>query len=1134
MEALIQYESADLVFVTETWFPDRFNPVLPNFNLVATSTRADTYAGHSGGCAIFIKNCNYLHVNYSRAFNPSQDCQTVTAIINNVTYVCVYRSPSQKKENIDKLTAFIRSLQEFPSIVVVGDLNIPTAKWELMSTNEPNHVELVNEFANLNLWNYVEESTHRQGNVLDLILAENNLISSVEVDPESSFKSDHFPVTFTVENLQNERTINEVRRNHDEFDKEKFISLLRGVAWTLINYANVDTAVEQITSILLHNYDVCLPRQEVSTSREYHRFSAETSAQINLCKHLKKTKGHVPCLIAAKAKLAEMIKKDKKVWAERYMKYLAKNRKNIWKVMSKKHFDKRIMCIRRNDSSITYDNKEICTILNSFYASVFLISGKPNFDWDNEDGALMMDIEITREKVSRAIKKTRRSNGPGPDGLSTAMFKDSDDALLTPIEILFRKIIRTGVVPEAFRLACVTPLPKKLDSSYAVNTRGINIESVFGKLLEKIISTEMSQVLEDADYFPDTQWGFRRGRGCEGNLDSYHTFLHQSLEDGYMVATCFADLSKAFDVCDHALVLKAVYDAGIRGTVGKYIEAWLEGRHQYVKFNGETSEKCDVTSSVVQGSNLGPLLFLLLKNDLNDYIKYGVIQDYADDCKISLKYKDRSELWMLQEDISGLYQWSIDKRQKLNSEKTVILNFGGHLDQNILFVNNYPLRVVDEVCDLGLVTNSLMGFKNHHEEIIRKTRIAVNSAKLSTHGADFQTKRYVYVTYIRSIFSWMSHAWRNEYVSKALDQLYANYFEDQKPPESVEPPHPPSVDLLFFDLKKALSIKSKCKSLHEWRMITGDVSHQNSWGQTKSQSTHDRHKFTRATPKCKHSWAVYPLFQRINKDWNLLIQNRVPWTDSGLRQFVISEESSAAGVGLYQRLVSHKLLSKHAKRRRRVEKLKELQLRDSNRIWEVETVTSNTESMSETSSSISVKVLQDDYRSEDDYSFTNGLFRLNGNNNNNDIQDNAGNAGVVENGIVEDHEHANNPPEEVPPPGEDLGPIDIEENARRMRNVALAFLDRVDEGVIARNPLVQQAATQYTNQVGAVRNGGPVAPMHQARTHLLDTATHATTETFNAVQDLHPPIDAATLTALRVAIEAAMQAVATADGSPLY
>ena len=81
---------------------------------------------------------------------------------------------------------------------------------------------------------------------------------------------------------------------------------------------------------------------------------------------------------------------------------------------------------------------------------------------------------------------------------------------------------------------------------------------------------------------------------------------------------------------------------------------------------------------------------------------------------------------------------------------------------------------------------------------------------------------------------------------------------------------------------------------------------------------------------------------------------------------------------------------------------------------------------------------------------------------------------------------------------------------------------------------MQQAATQYTNQVGAVRNGGPVAPMHQARTHLLDTATHATTETFNAVRDLHPPIDAATLTALRVAIEAAMQAVTTADGSPLY
>ena len=323
LEALCQIKSVDLVFVTETWFPQRFNPVLFNYKHVISCTREDTDAGHSGGSTIFIKDAPYLTCTYARSFSPSEDCQICQVMINQITYICVYRSPSQKKSDVDKLTAFMKSLNEFPNLVVLGDLNIPSANWELMYTEDPDHRELVETFAELQVWNYVNVPTHRQGNILDLVLAQNNLVSDVQVDSESHFVSDHYPIVFIIENMQTEAIKNTMIKNHSLFDQEKYVSILRSTTWTLLDFSQVDTAVEQITSIVREAYDVCLPRFMASTHQEKKRFSPKTSAQISLVKYLTKHNGYAPGLAEAKRKLQEMLEKDRIAWQESYMKYLA-------------------------------------------------------------------------------------------------------------------------------------------------------------------------------------------------------------------------------------------------------------------------------------------------------------------------------------------------------------------------------------------------------------------------------------------------------------------------------------------------------------------------------------------------------------------------------------------------------------------------------------------------------------------------------------------------------------------------------------------------------------------------------------------------------------------------------------------
>ena len=985
----------------------------------------------------------------------------------------------------------MKTLNEFPNLVVIGDLNIPNANWDLMYTDEPELRDLVDAFTELQVWNYVTEPTHCKGNILDLVLAQNNLVSEVHVDSDSHFNSDHFPIVFNIQNLQTEPINNTMIMNYAKFDKEKYVSILRSSTWTLVDFSEVDTAVEQITSIVREAYDVCLPRHMASTHRVKKRFSPKTSAQISLVKYLTKHKGYAPGLAEAKRKLQEMIKSDNIAWQESYMKFLAKDRRNIWNVMSKKHFNQKIMCTRREDLSLTYDPKEIADTLSRFYSSVFLISGShSHLDWDDEEGLLISDIEITRDKVQRAIRKVRRSNGVGPDGLSTAMFKDSQDTLLTPLEILFRQIIRTGVVPKAFRLACVIPLPKKLDSSFAENTRGINIESVFGKLLEKIVSTEIAEVLENTNFFPENQYGFRRKRSVEQNLDIYHSFLHESLEQGYMVCTCFADLSKAFDLCDHRIVLESLHKAGIRGPTARYIQNWLSNRCQYVKFNGETSEMCDVTSSVVQGSNLGPLLFLIMKSDLNDYIRFSVVQDFADDTKISLRYRNPTELWKIQEDITGLYQWSLHKRQRLNAQKTVIVNFGGEIKRNLLTVNNIPLNVVDEVVDLGLITNSVSGFRSHHLALLKKMKIAVNAAKLSSKGSDFTTKCVIWNTYLRATYLFMSSAWHDKFIATALDKLYASYFEDQCPTNSEAVPLTPGQDLLLQDLKKINKLKDG-KTLHEFRVLVGDSSHNTLYdSRTQSINSQQRYTFQRAKPSLlSKRWPVLPIFARVCEDWNKVLRMRAPLCDSTFRQFVLSADSSATGGGIRDRLIANKLLSKYTRWKRRKNKLQNLH---ENRCREHSSNT-NTDSMSMTSSEL--EVVHDDYLELGDYSHLNGHST-----------DPLQNPWRPVNFDDAGGQPANGPNQQVRHPAEQpVQPENQQGNLeQQLRAVAEALLQRVDDGTIAHNELVQDAQAEYQHEVGLAQGGADGGEnvngaINEARLHLLEVQNSATQETFSEI-----------------------------------
>ena len=116
--------------------------------------------------------------------------------------------------------------------------------------------------------------------------------------------------------------------------------------------------------------------------------------------------------------------------------------------------------------------------------------------------------------------------------------------------------IKDGVYPDIFKLAHVVPLFKGGDKNDPNCYRPISLLPALGKLLEKVVSLQTVDYLNDNNLISNKQYGFREGFSTEfAILDIYEKLL-SNLDKGLTSCTIFLDLAKAFDSVNHDILLK--------------------------------------------------------------------------------------------------------------------------------------------------------------------------------------------------------------------------------------------------------------------------------------------------------------------------------------------------------------------------------------------------------------------------------------------------------------------------------------------------------------------------------------------------------------------------------------------------
>ena len=217
----------------------------------------------------------------------------------------------------------------------------------------------------------------------------------------------------------------------------------------------------------------------------------------------------------------------------------------------------------------------------------------------------------TAQEVLTAIKQITSGKAPGKDAIPPEIFKYGGTKLVKKMLGLFTQIWQQGTVPQDFKDVLIHHLYKnKGNRKICDNHRGISLLSIAGKILARVILNRVIKHVVD-DVYPESQCGFRAGRGTIDMIFSLRQIAEKVREKNHEMYMVFVDLTKAFDTVNRTALWRVLQKLGIPENMLRVIVSFHEGMKANVVSNGELSDSFGVTNGTKQGCVMAPVLFAL-------------------------------------------------------------------------------------------------------------------------------------------------------------------------------------------------------------------------------------------------------------------------------------------------------------------------------------------------------------------------------------------------------------------------------------------------------------------------------------------------------------------------------------------
>ena len=328
----------------------------------------------------------------------------------------------------------------------------------------------------------------------------------------------------------------------------------------------------------------------------------------------------------------------------------------------------------------------------------------------------------------------------GPDNIRTRLLKELSTELAPILTVMFQASLHQCCVPREWKFARVVLIYKKSNHSIPNNYRPISLTSICSKLFEHIIYPYIFSHLDLHNILCNEQHGFRQRRSCKTQLlSTIHDFA-KNLDEGLQT-----DVS--------------------------WLEDFLSDRYQSVIIEGFQSSTTKVTSGVVQGSVLAPLLFLCLINDLPENIK-NKIKLYADDVLLYSTINSLDDCHQLQADLNTLEQWANRWRMVFNPSKCEYLKITNklHSISTQYHIQKHTIKEVPHAKYLGVIIDQHLTWNEHTNYVTSKANKVKCFLQRNLKSCPTTVKTTCYNSLIRSILDYASIIW-SPYTQKNIQSV---------------------------------------------------------------------------------------------------------------------------------------------------------------------------------------------------------------------------------------------------------------------------------------------------------------------------------------------------------------------------
>ena len=196
----------------------------------------------------------------------------------------------------------------------------------------------------------------------------------------------------------------------------------------------------------------------------------------------------------------------------------------------------------------------------------------------------LTNINISKEKIKKKLLELKISKAPGPDGLHPRLLKELAAQLSEPLESIFQLSLKQGKVPKDWKKGEITAIHKKGNRRTAGNYRPVSLTCILCKIMEALVREDIITHMRENKLFSKYQYGFINKRSTTLQLLYVLDEWTEILDQGGTIDAVYLDFMKAFDKVPHKRLMHKLSAYGIRGQAHRWIESFLTGRTQRVKW----------------------------------------------------------------------------------------------------------------------------------------------------------------------------------------------------------------------------------------------------------------------------------------------------------------------------------------------------------------------------------------------------------------------------------------------------------------------------------------------------------------------------------------------------------------------